>query len=211
MKLRNSLNYAILAGLSALVQPSRTASSDLDFMLPRLTQFTITLPLEKRLRSIEGMETWPLLRISNYDEYIRAASSEYPEISPSHLYSMIYQESRGNSRARSPKKAVGLMQITPITQRHLGITRIDAFNPETAIRKGTEYFSELLDHYNGNEILALAAYNSGPGRINTLLTRKGLSHETATYENFGRFLNKETRNYIMEVLINRERIEQVYL
>src|SRR3989344_5030044 len=109
MKLRNRLKYAILAGILALALPSKTASSDLSFMILNLNQFTITAPLEQRLRRLEGMEAESLARIVGYDSFIRAASSEY--VSPATLYAMIYQESRGNSRARSPMGAEGLMQI----------------------------------------------------------------------------------------------------
>src|SRR3989338_3394201 len=206
MILRNRLKYAILAGVLALASPSKTASSDLSFMVLNLKKFTIKAPLEQRLKLVEGMETESLARIVDYDSFIRAASSRY--VSPATLYSMIYQESRGNPRARSPKGEEGLLQITPITQRHLGMKRGEAFDPEIAIAKGTEYYSQLLDYFHGNEVLALAAYNYGQRSVDTILKKKGLNPKTATYENFGRFLNRETRNYIQDVLANREAIKE---
>jgi len=206
MILRNRLKYAILAGVLALASPSKTASSDLSFMVLNLKKFTIKAPLEQRLKLVEGMETESLARIVDYDSFIRAASSGY--ISPATLYSMIYQESKGYPRARSPKGAEGLLQITPITQRHLGMKSGEAFNPKIAIAKGKEYYSQLLDYFHGNEILALAAYNYGQRSVDTILKKKGLNPKTATYENFGRFLNRETRNYIQDVLANREAIKE---
>ncbi len=69
--------------------------------------------------------------------------------------------------ARSRANAHGVMQILwPDTARHLGIHRLtDLYDPCTNIDAGARYFKELLDRYDGNLHLALAAYNYGPGRI----------------------------------------------
>lgn len=208
MKLRNRLKYAILAaGILALASPTKTSSSDLDFMVLNLKKFKIEAPLEQRLRRVNGMEPEALARIVSYDSFIRKASLEYP-ISPSHLYSMIYQESRGNPKARSPKRAEGLMQITPITRKHLGMTREEVLDPQSAIRGGARYYSDLLSYYSGNEVLALAAYNMGQGKVNYLLRKKKLSSRNATYEDVKNALNRETRNYIQDVLSNSEAIKE---
>ena len=76
-------------------------------------------------------------------------------------------ESNFNPRAKSDRNCHGLMQILwPQTANHLGIDKLDAlYDPCTNILAGAKYLRELLDRYNGNLHLTLAAYNYGPGRI----------------------------------------------
>lgn len=76
-------------------------------------------------------------------------------------------ESNFNPMARSDRNCHGLMQIQwPGTAWHLGIYRLSAlYEPCTNIRAGAKYLRELLDRYDDNLHLALAAYNYGPGRI----------------------------------------------
>jgi soluble lytic murein transglycosylase-like protein len=76
-------------------------------------------------------------------------------------------ESALNPDARSNRNAHGIMQIQwPGTARHLGVRRLsELYNPCLNIELGARYLRELLDANKGDVQRALAAYNSGPGRI----------------------------------------------
>ncbi len=80
-------------------------------------------------------------------------------------------ESNFNSKAQSDRNCHGLMQIQwPGTAKHLGIYRLAAlYHPCTNINAGAKYLRELLDRYDNNLHLALAAYNYGPNRIDRSL------------------------------------------
>jgi soluble lytic murein transglycosylase-like protein len=76
---------------------------------------------------------------------------------------LVKRESGGKACAVSPKGAQGLMQLMPATQADLGVN--DPFDAEANVNGGVKYLKQMLDRYEGNAALALAAYNAGPQRV----------------------------------------------
>jgi len=115
--------------------------------------------------------------ISQYDELIMKASGKY-NVEPALVKAIIKAESNFNHRAVSRKGAKGLMQLMPATAASLQVR--DSFHPENNIEGGVKYVRYLLNFFNGNLPLALAAYNAGE---NAVLRYGGIPpyRETQTY------------------------------
>lgn len=104
----------------------------------------------------------PVERVQTFDDMIVEHSRRHG-IRPDLVRAVVQVESAFNPYARSPKGALGLMQLMPATAREFGVS--NPFNPAENVRGGVAYLRQLLDRYGNNEQLALAAYNAGPGAV----------------------------------------------
>ena len=93
---------------------------------------------------------------------IEEAAAQY-DIDPNFLAAMAFKESAFNPRAVSRRGAQGILQLMPRTAKALGVK--DAFDVRQNVFGGAKYVRELLDRFNGDQELVLAAYNLGPERI----------------------------------------------
>jgi soluble lytic murein transglycosylase-like protein len=105
----------------------------------------------------------PIATYRNQYEDLIVANSQRYGVRADLVRAVIQAESAFNPRARSPKGALGLMQLMPATAREMGVSKV--FDPAQNIRGGVAYLKLLLDRYDDNEELALAAYNAGPGAV----------------------------------------------
>jgi len=97
-----------------------------------------------------------------YRELVQAAAARY-NVDADLITSVIAVESNFDPKALSRKNARGLMQLLPETAARLGVQ--DIYDPQENIDAGTRYLRELLEKYNNDLTLALAAYNAGTDRV----------------------------------------------
>jgi soluble lytic murein transglycosylase-like protein len=115
------------------------------------------------------------------EKLVREAADRH-RMDPALVRAVIETESNWNPKAYSRKGAGGLMQLIPTTAQRYGA--YDVFDPQQNIDAGVKHLKWLLERYNGNLDLALAAYNAGEGAVDRV-------HGVPAY--------RETRNYVQKV------------
>ena len=115
-------------------------------------------------------------RIALVQPWVDAAAYDY-ELEPQLLNAVIWVESRFVERATSPAGAQGLMQLMPPTAKELaqklGRPHASSYDPEFNVTAGALYLRKMLNKYDGDLRLALAAYNAGPGNVDKWTKRGG--------------------------------------
>jgi soluble lytic murein transglycosylase-like protein len=115
------------------------------------------------------------------EKIVREASDRH-RVDPALVRAVIETESNWNPKAYSHKGAGGLMQLIPTTAQRYGA--YDVFDPQQNIDAGVKHLKWLLERYNGNLDLALAAYNAGEGAVDR-------AHGIPAF--------RETRSYVQKV------------
>lgn len=171
MHLMNTARGQALSALSGDVEGASTTYQWLGLMAIA-AQMQQKPDVEEVIRPVE-----PYRPGSKFDEIIGFAARRFglPERV---IHAIVRAESNYNPEAVSPAGARGLMQLMPGTASALGVN--NSFDPLDNIMGGARYIRQMLDRYQGNLRAALAAYNWGPGNVDS----KGLDR-----------MPEETRNY----------------
>jgi soluble lytic murein transglycosylase-like protein len=172
----------------ALQMFDRVASSldgnDRVQLTARLKSAATDLDADNVAQSYLGLQVPQAVR--QYDPLIKKAAGD-TGIPEALGYGLISQESGGNPNAVSSAGASGLTQLMPGTAKDLGVT--NPLDPQQAVPGGFRYLKQQLVKYDGNERLALMAYNWGPGNVDNWL-KKGANPDA---------IPAETREYVSRV------------
>ena len=142
---------------------------------------------------------YPLPWKQQFESFASAA-----KISPTWAYGIARSESLFMRDVRSSAGAVGLMQLMPATGRQVareirlpysGLATLT--DPASNIRLGTSYLGQMAARYSGNQVLATAAYNAGPHRVDRWLPQQGSEDARVWIENIP---FNETRKYVKRVM-----------
>ena len=136
--------------------------------------------------------------------------SEQNKVDPLLTFAIIKAESNFNENSISTSNAKGLMQLMDATAadmaKRLEIGEYNLFKPDDNICLGTKYISTLLQYYNNNIYLALAAYNAGIGNVNKWIENGIIKEDGSDIENIP---FKETQNYVRKVMRNYRIYEKI--
>ena len=156
-------------GGAALAGGSKSADGGLLYYVDADGQVVFTNTPTAAARPVPGIDVGRAFGISGaslpvtiYDPFIDRVARENG-VAPELIKAVALVESGFDPHAVSPKGAQGLMQLMPETARQYGVT--DAFDPLANLRAGTVHLRKLLDQFEGDLVLALAAYNAGAGAV----------------------------------------------
>ena len=150
---------------------------------------------------------------TTYSQYVEKYSLEN-DLDPLLIYAIIKAESNFNTSAVSNSNALGLMQILETTAKEVCEKEFDEefdknklFNAEYNIKVGTRYFSKLLNKYNNNIGISLAAYNAGTGKVDSWIEDGIIKQDGSNLENIP---YKETNNYVRKILRYYDIYKEIY-
>ena len=155
---------------------------------------------------------WRLSYPRPYSQTVESAATTY-DLDPLLVWSVMRQESRFDAEAMSYVGARGLMQVMPSTQEWIAeqlgeeITPGEAFTPEASVRMGCWFLRFVLDYYDEDLELAVAAYNGGAGSVDSWLSDPMVSDrdDWLRWIGFG-----ETREYLEHVSLNYQVYKALY-
>ncbi|MGD8188448.1 lytic transglycosylase domain-containing protein [Brevibacillus ginsengisoli] len=156
---------------------------------------------------------WKWVYPIKYEAEVQTAAKRF-QVDPFLLLAIIRTESNFNSNLTSKKGAIGLMQVMPktadwvISQASFDPMAKEYLDtPKVNIDIGTWYVSYLMKRYDGDLVLTIAAYNAGPGSVNTWIKNQRWDGRKETLEDipFG-----ETRHYVQRVLYYHKRYQEIY-
>jgi len=171
------LATAVLSAAGATEQPVRVSVVRSDLRSGKLVRAEVMTPHLVSGKAVTGQVVAPRVITpvtpgpalpeppglpANIDEAVELIAAQHA-LPPLLLHSVIKVESNYNPMAVSPKGALGLMQLVPSTARRFGVGNV--FNPVDNLQGGARYLRYLLNLYNGNYPLALAAYNAGEAAV----------------------------------------------
>ncbi len=179
-----------LRGPQAIPMPNQVAAPPVEPLegpnQPKPFQFFLKKAADEQQVELPelGSVSKPNRRASAFQPLIDNLSNQYG-VDKNLVNAVIQQESGFNPNAISKAGATGLMQLMPGTAAHLGVS--NPKDPAQNLDGGIRYLKGLLDQFNGNIPLALAAYNAGPGAVSR---HKGIPPY------------KETQHYVRTILAN---------
>jgi hypothetical protein len=193
--LSKSIKYActtfLMLGMLSVPDALCSRQSQMSYPISKDTLFYVSPPkkasrpqgaVEQDRPQRPGTTNPNTLQVTPFHNHIMQAAAIY-DVDPALIQAIIMVESSFNPQAVSKKGAQGLMQLMPATAKSLGIH--DSFDPGPNIDAGVRYFRRLLDRFEGDVHLSLAAYNAGPRHVRV-------------YNGIPPF--RETREYIEKVL-----------
>jgi hypothetical protein len=167
LKMFRSLSIALLIiGVGTLHPSEANKGSTHLYEKQEVCKVENTSPVIEKLPSARLQPNTIFLLVRKAEQSFRPIIMQVSirhNVDPALVKAIILAESRFNPKAVSYKGARGLMQLMPRTARGLGVD--DIFNPEHNINGGVKYFKRLLDRFDGDVKLALAAYNAGTRKV----------------------------------------------